>query len=285
MLKNYLKSALRNIKKHKGYAFINIAGLAIGMACCILIVMYIATELSYDRYHKNADRIFRLGFDANVGGSQVTAPISNVPSAPVLIQEYPEVVDAVRFRTVSRTSVEYEDKQFYENDILYADNSIFSVFTFPMTRGDPKTALQTAYSTVLTEDTAKRYFGDEDPIGKTLTLNNESNFVITGVMKDVPPNSHFTFDMLCSYETLYDRNKEIMEEWFNFRDYTYLLLSEGFDYRELEDKFPALVEKYMGSMLKALGGEIEFFLQPLTSIHLRSNLENEISPNSSITYI
>jgi putative ABC transport system permease protein len=285
MLKNYLKSALRNIKKHKGYAFINIVGLAIGMACCILIVMYITKELSYDRYHKNADRIFRLGFDANVGGSQVTAPISNVPSAPVLIQSYPEVLDAVRIRTVSRTSVEYEDKQFYENDILYADNSIFSVFTFPMTRGDPKTALETAYSAVLTEDTAKRYFGDEYPMGKTLTLNNESNFVITGVMKDVPPNSHFTFDMLCSYETLYDRNREIMEEWFNFRDYTYLLLSEGFDYRDLENKFPALIDKYMGSMLKALGGEIEFFLQPLTNIHLHSNLENEISPNSSITYI
>jgi putative ABC transport system permease protein len=285
MFKNYFKSTLRNIKKHKGYASINIVGLAIGMTCCILIVMYITTELNYDRYHENADRIFRLGFDANVGGSQVVSPISNVPSAPVLIQEYPEVVDAVRFRTVSRTSVEYEDKQFYENDILYADNSIFSVFTFQMTRGDPKTALETAYSAVLTETTAQRYFGDEDPIGKTLTLNNESNFVITGVMKDVPPNSHFTFDMLCSYETLYDRNREIMEEWFNFMDYTYLLLSEGFDYRELEAKFPALIEKYMESMLKALGGEIEFFLQPLGSIHLHSNLENEMSPNSSITYI
>jgi putative ABC transport system permease protein len=285
MLKNYLKSAFRNIKRHKGYASINIAGLAIGMACCILIVMYIATELSYDRYHENADRIFRLGLDANVGGSKVVTPISNVPSAPALIQEYPEVLDAVRIRTVSRTSVEYEDKQFYENGILYADNSIFSIFTFPMTRGDPKTALETAYSVVLTEDTAKRYFGDQDPVGKTLTLNNESNFVITGVMKNVPPNSHFTFDMLCSYETLYDGNREIMEEWFNFRDYTYLLLSEGFDYRELEDKFPALIEKHMGSTLQALGGEINFFLQPLTSIHLHSNLENEMSPNSSITYI
>jgi len=285
MLKNYLKSALRNIKKHKGYAFINIFGLAIGMTCCILIVMYITTELSYDRYHKNADRIFRLGFDANVGGSKVIAPISNVPSAPALIQSYPEVLDAVRIRTVSRTSVVYEDRQFYENNILYADNSIFSIFTFPMTIGDPKTALETAYSVVLTEDTAKKYFSDEDPVGKTLTLNNESTFVITGVMKNVPPNSHFTFDMLCSYETLYDRNREIMEEWFNFRDYTYLLLSEGFDYRELENKFPALIEKYMGTTLKALGGEIGFFLQPLTSIHLHSNLENEISPNSSITYI
>jgi putative ABC transport system permease protein len=285
MFRNYLKSALRNIKKHKGYASINIVGLAIGMACCILIVLYIATELSYDRYHKNAGRIFRLGLDANMGGSQVITPISNVPSAPALVQEYPEVIDAVRIRTVSRTSVEYEDKQYYENGILYADNSLFSVFTFPMIAGDPRTALETAYSVVLTEDTAKRYFGDRDPIGRTLTLNNDSNFVITGVMNNVPPNSHFTFDMVCSYETLYDRNRELMEEWFNFRDYTYLLLAEGFDHKELEDKFPSLIAKHMGSTLMALGGEIDFFLQPLTSIHLHSNLENEISPNSSITYI
>jgi putative ABC transport system permease protein len=285
MFRNYLKSALRNIKKHKGYASINIVGLAIGMACCILIVLYIATELSYDRYHKNAGRIFRLGLDANMGGSQVITPISNVPSAPALVQEYPEVIDAVRIRTVSRTSVEYEDKQYYENGILYADNSLFSVFTFPMIAGDPRTALETAYSVVLTEDTAKRYFGDRDPIGRALTLNNDSNFVITGVMNNVPPNSHFTFDMVCSYETLYDRNRELMEEWFNFRDYTYLLLAEGFDHKELEDKFPSLIAKHMGSTLMALGGEIDFFLQPLTSIHLHSNLENEISPNSSITYI
>jgi putative ABC transport system permease protein len=285
MFKNYLKSALRNIKKHKGYASINIIGLAIGMACCILIVLYITTELSYDRYHSKAERIFRLGLDANMGGSKVITPISNVPSAPALIQGYPEVIDAVRIRTVSRTSVEYEDKQFYENEILYADNSIFSIFTFPLMIGDPRTVLETAYSIVLTEDTAKKYFGDRNPVGKTLTLNNESNFVITGVMKNVSPNSHFTFDMVCSYETLYDRNREMMEEWFNFRDYTYLLLAEGFDYRELENKFPALIEKHMGSTLQALGGEINFFLQPLASIHLHSNLENEIAPNSSITYI
>ncbi len=285
MLKNYLKSAFRNIKRHKGYAFINIIGLAIGMACCILIVMYIVTELSYDRYHEKADRIFRLGLDADLGGSRVVTPISNIPSAPTLIQDYPEVLDAVRIRTVSRTSVEYEDKQFYENGILYADNSIFSVFTFPMIIGEPETALGRAYSAVLTEDTAKRYFGDQNPVGKTLTLNGGSDFVITGVMRNIPPNSHFTFDILCSYETLYDRNREIMEEWFNFRDYTYLLLAQGFDYRELERKFPALIEKHMGSTLQALGGEINFFLQPLTSIHLHSNLENEISPNSSVAYI
>jgi putative ABC transport system permease protein len=285
MIKNYLISALRNIKRHKGYAFINIAGLAIGMACCILILMYITTELSYDRYHKNADQIFRLGLDANMGGTTVVTPISNVPSAPTLIQVYPEVLDAVRIRTVSKRAVQYEDKVFYENGILYADNSIFQVFTYPMIKGDPNTALKPAYTIVLTDETSKRYFGNDNPLGKILKFNNQYDFTVTGVIKDIPKNSHFTFDMLCSFETLYDLDSEAMEEWFNFNTYTYLFLSEGFDYRRLENKFAALIEKYMGDMLKALGGEITFFLQPLTSIHLHSNLENEIRPNSSISYI
>ncbi len=285
MLKNYLKSALRNIKRYKGYTFINIAGLAIGMACCILILMYITTELSYDRYHTNADRIVRLGLDANMGGTTVVTPISNVPSAPTLIQTYPEVLDAARIRTVSKRAVQYEDKVFFENGILYADNSIFRVFTFPMLKGDSSTALKPAYTVVLTEETALRYFGNTDPLGKILKFNNQYDFTVTGVMENVPKNSHFTFDMLCSFETLYDLNRESMEEWFNFNLYTYLLLSEGFDYRELEKKFPALVDKHMGNMLKALGGKINFFLQPLTRIHLHSNMENEIRPNSSINYI
>jgi putative ABC transport system permease protein len=285
VIKNYLKSALRNIKRYKGYTFINIAGLAIGMACCILILMYITTELSYDRYHINADRIVRLGLDANMGGTTVVTPISNVPSAPTLIQAYPEVLDAARIRTVSKRAVQYEDNVFFENGILYADNSIFQVFTFPMLKGDPSTALKPAYTVVLTEETAQRYFGHDDPLGKILKFNNEFDFQVTGVMQNVPKNSHFTFDMLCSFETLYDLNREAMEEWFNFNLYTYLLLSEGFDYRELEKKFPALVDKHMGDILKALGGEINFFLQPLTSIHLHSNMENEIRPNSSINYI
>ena len=285
MIKNYLRSALRNIKRHKGYAFINIAGLAIGMACCILILMYITTEFSYDKYHEKADRIFRLGMDATVGGSTVVAPISNVPSAPALVQDYPEVLDAVRIRTVSKRSVTYEDKVFYENGILYADNSLFQVFTFSLIKGDPSTALKLAYTIVLTRETAERYFGSENPLGKILNYNNQYDFTVTGVVENVPQNSHFTFDMLCSYETLYDLDREAMENWFNFMDYTYLLLPEGFDYKILENKFPALIEKYMGGMLKALGGEIKFFLQPLTSIHLHSNLENEIRANSSITYI
>jgi putative ABC transport system permease protein len=285
MFKNYLKIAIRNIRKHKGYAFINIAGLSIGMACCILIVAYIITELSYDKYNENADRIYRIAAEVNIGGFTGTLAFTNAPVGPVLQKDYPEVLNSVRIRPVSKKFVKFEDREFYEDGILYADNSIFDIFTFPMIKGDRETALVTAYSVVLTEDTAKKYFGDDDPIGKFLKFDNQDDFTVTGVVRNVPRNSHFTFDMLCSYETYFTQNKQARENWFNFNLHTYLLFPENYDYRELEKKFPALVDTYMGKVLKALGGEIKYFLQPLTSIHLHSNLEGEISGNSDVLYV
>ena len=167
MFRNYLKIAIRNIQKHKGYAFINLAGLSIGMACCILIVAYIITELSYDKYNENADRIFRIGAEVNMGGFTGTLAISNAPVGPVLHEDYPEVLNAVRIRPISKRFVKFEDREFYEEQILYADNSIFDIFTFPMIKGDPKTALVTAYSIVLTDETAKKYFGNDDPSARS----------------------------------------------------------------------------------------------------------------------
>lgn len=285
MFKNYLKIAIRNVQKHKGYAFINISGLAIGMACCILIITYIVNELSYDKYHENSDRIYRIATEVNMGGFTGLIAVSNAPVAPVLHQDYPEVLNATRIRVLSDRFVKYEDKQFYEEQLLYADNSIFDIFTFPMIKGDPKTALVTAYSVVLTEETAKKYFGDDDPIGKVLKFNNQDDFTVTGVVENVPRNSHFAFDMLCSLETYFVINKHARENWFNFNLFTYLLLPEKYDHKELENKFPALVDKYMGKVIKGLGGELKYFLQPLTSIHLHSHLENELSGNSNILYV
>ena len=285
MFKSYLKIAFRNVAKYKGYAFINIAGLAIGIACCILIITYILAELNYDRYHENADRIYRLGIDANVGGNEVYMPISNPPTAVVLLKDYPEVINAVRIDPTSRKPVKYGDKQFFENRIIYADASIFGVFTFPMISGDPQTALEKAYTVVITKATADKYFGSENPLGKTLTVNNQYDYTVTGIVENVPKNSHFTFDFLLSYETKYERNRERVETWFNFNEYTYLLLPENYNYRELEQKFPALIDQYMGPQLKAMGGRIDYFLQPLTEIHLNSNLQGEIGGNSDIAYV
>lgn len=285
MLKNYLKTTFRNLSRYKGYAFINIFGLAVGMACCILIISYIVTELSYDRYHEHADHIYRVATDVNAGPFIAKLAISNAPLGPALKNNYPEVLQFARIQPRDKQFVVYQNHRFFEEGVVWADNSIFDVFSFPFTKGDPLSALQTAYSVIITEEIAKKYFGDTDPLGKVLRFNNRDDFTITGVVENVPNNSHFSFDMLCSLETRYAQNRENMEVWLNFNLFTYLLLPEDYDFKILEQKLPEVVEKYMGQNLKAMGGEINYFLQPLTGIHLHSNLENEMSGNSRISYI
>lgn len=207
MLKNYLKIAFVNLRKHKAFSFINIFGLAIGMTCCILIATYVFHELSYDKFHEKADRIYRLRSELKISGEDLDIPKSSPPMAEYLVQNYPEVIGAVRFRRIGRVPVRYRSSQYYEDHIFFADNSVFDIFTFPMVKGNPLTALNTAHSIVITEDMAQKYFGSEDPIGKLLNINNQFDFTVTGVMKNVPHNSHFTFNMFCSFETFAQDNK------------------------------------------------------------------------------
>ncbi len=286
LLGNSLKIVLRKARKNKAYSLINIAGLAIGLACCILIVAYILTELSYDGYHKNASRIVRLGVKAEFPGTSITAAVSNTPAAPALVEEYPEVLSAVRFRPTSpRTVVGYGDRQDYEGGIFYADSTVFDVFTFPMIKGDPRTALKAPGSLVITESIAAKYFGDEDPLGKTLRLNNQEDRTITGVIANIRKNSHFTFNMLISFETLYAENRKAQERWIGFPNYTYLLLGDKVQREALEAKLPAFVEANMADDLKAVHGTFSYFLQPLTQIHLRSRLDYDVSPQGNILYV
>lgn len=286
LLGNSFKIALRKARKDKAYSLINIAGLAFGLACCILIVAYVLTELSYDGYHQNAARIVRLGVKAEFPGTSITAAVSNTPAAPALAAEFPEVVSAVRFRPTSpRTVVEYGDRQDYEGGIFYADNAVFDVFTFAMIKGDPKTALEAPGSLVITESIAAKYFGDEDPLGKTLRLNNQADHAVTGVIADVPKNSHFTFNMLLSFETLYAENRRAQERWLGFPNYTYLLLGEGVRREDLEAKLPAFVEAHMAGDLKAVHGTLRYLLQPLTRIHLHSRLDRDIAAQGGILYV
>ena len=271
MFKNYFKTTLRNILRHKGYSFINIAGLAIGMACCILLVVYINSELSFDRYHENADRIYRLCVHNKIGGTELTGSASNANAAPALRDGYPEVANTVRFGWMSRPVVKYNDKQFLETRIRYADDSVFDIFSWPMVKGDPRTALTAPYSIVLTEDMAKKYFGSEEPMGKILRFNDSEDYAVTGVIKNIPMNSHFLFNGLCSFKTLYVRDETvslILTDWISFNFSTYVLLQKGADYRELEKKFPALLEKHAGEQMRAKGADTEFFLQPLKEIRL-----------------
>jgi putative ABC transport system permease protein len=213
-------------------------------------------------------------------------PVSNNPAGPVLVRDYAEVENMVRFRGMgSRNLIKYQDRQFTEENLFYADHTVFDVFTFPLLKGDPKTALTTANSIVINRSTAEKIFGDENPMGKVLRFNDEVDYTITGVCENTPFNSHITFNMLASLETLAARNRKMMDIWLNFNNYTYILLKEGTDHKELEAKFPALVDNYMGRELSALGGTMEFFLQPLASIHLHSQLEGEIQGNGNILYV
>jgi putative ABC transport system permease protein len=285
MFRNYFHIALRNIKKHKGYSLINILGLAIGMACCILITTYVLYELSYDKYHENSDRIYRIKADAQIGNNHLHIPKSSPPMATYMIENFPEVLNAVRLRELGNVPVRYREQQYYEGRIYWADHSFFEIFSFPFLKGDPETALKTAYTVVITEDTAEKYFGDEDPIGKVLTIAEDVDFTVTGVVLNVPRNSHFIFDMLCSFETHAQNNRINMANWLYINYYTYIVIQDGYDYRGLEKKFPDMIATNVGNILNAVKGELTLTLQPLTSIHLRSRLEQEISATSNIAYV
>jgi len=290
MLKNYFTITLRNIKKHKAHTLINSAGLAIGLACCILIIIYIHFELSYDKYHENSERVYRVLAHFTVGGQANPIPVTSPPVGPALKREFPEVLDAVRIYPMNlvtpKVPVSFNNNQFFEDHIFYADNSIFNIFTFPMISGNPETALSTAFSAVITEEIAEKYFREENPLGKILKFNNRAHYTVTGVVKNIPKNSHFSFDILCSIETLNRQRGEQMESWNAAMDYyAYILLNDNFNYRDLEGKFPALIERYAGEWLKANRGKLNFYLQPLTSIHLHSHMEWEIEGNSDIKYI
>jgi putative ABC transport system permease protein len=289
MIANYFKIAIRNILRHKVYSFINIVGLAVGMACTILILLWVQYELSFDLYHEKADRIFRLATYGAIGKFKSGWAISNYIAGKTLAKDYPEVEKSARLqKTPFKILIRYQDKQFFEDNIFMADDTVFDIFTFPLIKGEAQDVLKSPFSAVITEDMAQKYFGDEDPIGSVIKADNKFDYTVTGVMKNIPPNSHFIFNALVSFETLryvHENYQEEMEEdWLDYANYTYLLLREAYDYRDLEKKFPAFIEKYMGETLKALGAKVEYFLQPLTQIHLNSNLENDMD-NGNMAYV
>lgn len=284
MFKNYMKIAFRSLKKYKAYSFINISGLAIGMAVCMLIFMWVLNELSYDKFHEKADRICRLTMDFHIG-TMLHTPVSITAAGPALVEDFPEIVTTARVDRPRRSSVRYKEKIYQEEGIGFAENAIFDIFTFSFITGDPKTALEAPNTLVITESMAKKYFGDLDPLGKILRFNDETDFSVTGVVKDVPPHSHFRFNMLRSFQTLIADGSVRDDMWFDLRFFTYLLLDEQADYIQLEQKLPGFVDKHLGEALKATGGSAQLFLQPLTKIHLYSDFERDISANSDITYV
>jgi putative ABC transport system permease protein len=295
MFKNYFKLAFRNLKKYKGYSFINLAGLAIGIACCILILLYVQDEFSYDRYAQEYDRIYRMVLDITTpDGEDISLARTPPPWAPALAQDYPAVENYVRFKTplVSwLVSNEERDKKFHEKGFYFADETVFDFFDFKLLQGSPETALKDPLTLVLTESTAIRYFGDEDPLGKILRLDNAYDLEITGVMQDVPRNSHFDFDILASIHTLSSLPIYNDTNYLTWRSamlpdlYSYLKLRDGYTIADLESKMPEFLEHYLGEILNRANISVQPHFQAVTSIHLHSNLDMEIRANSDVSYI
>ena len=270
LLWNTIKMILRKIKRQKGYSFINITGMGIGMACCILMVLYIQSELNFDNFHEQADRIYVLGVNSERDGYEFRGTSSNATAAEVLQNEYSEVAQAVRYGYKSGTTFRYENKSFTLYPVLYADQNVFEVFSWPMTLGDPGTALSAPHTIVLTEGVAEKCFGNANPLGKILDFGENETFVVTGVVKDVPDNSSISFDALCSFKTLYTQVplSRILTEWLSHNYTTYLLLEEGVQPGDLEQKFPAFLERFAGDDMRERGAIESYFLHPLRQLYL-----------------
>ncbi len=288
MFKNYLKIAYRNIKRHKGYSLINISGLAVGMACCILILLFVFDELSYDRYHENHDRIYRVTRKWLNEDGVVSLHLGHVapPIAPLLRNEFPEIIHAVRMLRVGRALIGSGTTFFEESRFFFAEEDIFEVFTFDMTAGDPQTALQDPLTMVITEEMAEKYFGAEDPIGKSLTIqvdDQKAELMVTGTIKPMPHNSHFHADFLGSFKTyeavVGDRE---LQNWASNNYATYLLMPENYDINRLKSRLDPFIDRHMEEGVSA---RTKLEIQRLTDIHLHSHLDSEIEANSDITYV
>ena len=287
MLQNYLSVALRNLRRHPAYSLINISGLAIGMATCILILMYIQDELGYDRYHPHAERVYRIVDDIESGGQ--TNQTAGTPTGwgPALKRDFPEIELLVRMRgTESAWLVDLGNTIYYERKVIWAEPELFEMFSMPLVLGDPATALSEPYSMVISEDLAYKYFGAEDPIGKAVNLDNRWDFMVTGVMRNLPTNSHMRPDMLVSYATMNVIGSWDLDDWEYHRNlYTYIRLRENVSPDEFEAKLPAFLERHAGDQYREAGISLRPSLQPLVDIHLFSNRESEHEPNGDIRYV
>jgi putative ABC transport system permease protein len=293
MFKNYFKLAWRNLTKYKFISFINLFGLTVGLTCCMLILTYILNELSYDRYNKDADQVYRVTRTFYDGNGKEMLNLSTVapPFGYYLPTDFPEIEKMTRLLNSGTTPLRYKDKLINEPNVYFADGNLFDVFTVDVLKGNPKTALNDPFSIMLTEETAKKYFGNEDPINKVLRANNQFDVKVTGVYKAFPPNSHIHPNVLVSFNTLKDSavygEENLRTNWGNNSFFTYIKLPKNYNIEGMKARFPAFLDKHMAgqygpnqpSKFTTLG------LQKLTDIHLYSHTDYEAEPNGDIKRI
>jgi putative ABC transport system permease protein len=267
MIKNYIKIAFRNLWRHKSFSFINIIGLAVGMTACFLIFMYVRFELSYDKFNQNFSQIYRLNTDIKSPNEVLHWSSASAPMGPALQTDFPEVKADARVFGASFL-IESNNQKFQENNISFTDPSIFKLFTFPFIHGNPETALKNPFSIVITETIAKKYFGNTDAMGKTLRLNAKQPVTVTGVIKDVPLNSHFSFDMLISATTMEKMKLIDMNEWGNFSNFTYLLIPDANAAANLQAKLPNFLIKHISEDKRRKGYNYVLFVEPLKEVYM-----------------
>ncbi len=291
MFKNHFITAWRNLKKGKAYAALNILGLAVGMAVFILIMLFVRTELSYDRYHADAENIYRV-IQEQPGNTYLGSNLFAVtagPMAPAMVRDFPEVRTAMRINRSREELIQIGGTPFIEKDIHWADPQIFDIFTFPLVRGDKATALKDPFSILFSERETRRLFGGTDPIGRTILYRDGDQafeFKVTGVFRDIPSNSHFSPDVLAPFETMARIQKRDLTHWGNNSYHTYVLLKAGADPKALDAKLPAFLEKNAGGKIPAGKGQrSRYFLQPLTQIHLSSRVNFELSPTGDARFV
>ena len=286
MFRNYFTIAVRHLNRQKGYSFINVTSLALGIACCLLILLYLRDELSYDRFHDKADQIYRVISEERDGDVVVRTAEVMMPTVKFMREDFPEVEEMVRFIPPGNAwMIKYGDRGFNERNFYLADSTVFNVFDVPLLAGDPRTALAGIDRVVLSESIARKYFGDENPIGKILDAEGSFHFEVTGVMRDLPSNTHLGFDILAAFRIQEHYADNPADVWDWRKSYSYVLLREGSDPDELEAKLPAFVEKYVGDRYDGHTSTLTFRLQPVTDIHLHSHLERELGPNSDVRYV
>jgi len=286
MIENYIKTALRNLRRNKFYSVLNIGGLAIGTTCCILILLYVQDELSWDRFHDKANRICRIAYHFVTADRGTSIARTAYVQGPMLKQDYPEVENYVRFSDYMTRVVRYEDTAYSEERFIWVDNSVFDIFSFNLIKGNPREALTKPNTVVLTEDLAVKYFGTENPIGKGLRVGDDALYTVTGVVENIPANSHIRPNFLASFATLsFQSTGDTGADLSRSNYYTYILLKEGTDYKALEQKIDGFTEKYYGPMLKRYGASARYELQPLTSIYLHSKLEYELGETGEMVYV
>ncbi len=294
MLRNLITYSLRSLKRQRSYLMINILGLSVGIACSLLIAIYVINEASYDRFNVKKDRIYRLVLNGKIGGQEILGAYTCAPIGPTMVREFPEVEDCLRLSGRGPTVVEYNDLSFTDDHILESDSAFFNFFSIPLLKGDPKNVLNAPRRAVLSESTAKKIFGNENPVDKAIKIGDDTaRYIVSGVMADVPGNCHFEASILTSFMTNPGSKNPV---WLSNSYSTYLLLKPNTSSETVDAKIPVMLEKYVGPEIQrfmgisiddfmAQGNQYGYFLQNLKDIHLDPSIQQEFSPASDPKYL